>query len=197
MNSMDPDGWGELASLWQGQPTQAPDLRRLRREAAAARTRSWAVSALDVASVGIAAAVAWSFLDARGVTTRLAVVVLVSLALGIAFAAWALWNRRWQWRRVALAPEALVAAQIGRVRASLRFWRVNTWVMVALGVGVAWLMLAQAIGWIDGLAPGRWWMLALGNLPLVAASLFWGRRRDAALRRRLEDLEALHRQLSE
>ncbi|MFZ5656182.1 MAG: hypothetical protein ACOY37_03850 [Pseudomonadota bacterium] len=108
-------------------------------------------------------------------------------------------SSRWppQWRRAALAPDTLIASQIERVQASVRFWRVNTAVMIALAVAVAALGLAHVAGWIDGLSPGRWWIVALGNLPLVAVSLLWGRRRESALRQRLEGLEALRRQLSD
>lgn len=194
---MKPDEWDEYATLWRGQRTDLPDLARLRREAATARLRGWAVSVVEIVSVAVAAVVVGSLVAERGAGMRVSVVALACLAFGTAFAGWTLWNRRWQWRRVALAPPALVASQIERVQASLRFWRVNTAVMIALAVAVAALGLAHVAGWIDGLSPARWWIVALGNLPLVVVSLLWGRRRESALRQRLGGLEALRRQLSD
>lgn len=195
MNPHDDAPWERLAGLWQAQAFPGPDLARLERDVRRGRRREIALSTLDVASFAIAAGVVANFVLQRG-TTRVAVVAGIMLALGSIFTAWSLWNRRASYRLPGLSPHALVDTAIARARAARRFWRINSRVMFALAIAVALLALGQAMGWLDGLRPDRWWLALIANIPVVALSLWWARRRDGQLRERLDHLEALRRQLA-
>lgn len=190
------DGMDDLADLWCTQEAGSPDIARLRREATRARRRELALTVFEVAAFALAVCVGLWFVDQRGWGAA-SYVVTASLALAAGFSAWTIWNRRAQLRRTELAPAALVDSEVQRVHAALRFWRVNTRVMLVLLVAVASLALAQGLGWIDGASRARWWITALFNLPLAAASIAWDRRRSRQLRQRLESLEALRRQLAD
>lgn len=186
----------EFADLWRTQEAGRPDFARLQREAGTARRRGIALTVFEVAAFVLAVCVGASFVGERGWGLA-AYVVTASLALAAAFSAWTIWNRRAQLRRTALAPAALVESEVQRVHAARRFWRANTRVMLVLLASVALLALAQGMGWLEGTSRARWWMTAFFNLPLVVISIAWARRRDASLRRRLETLEALRRQLAD
>ncbi|GAB2504108.1 hypothetical protein [Lysobacter humi (ex Lee et al. 2017)] len=189
------DDWSGLDALWRTQPVDLPDLDRLRREAAAGRRRARLLSLLDIASVVLAALVVGRFVATAPAFGLREAVALGLLAAGLVFAGWTVRYRRTAVAHEGLAPRAMVAAEIRRALAARRFWRVNTRVMLGLSALLAVLALAQLAG-APGLPRGHaLWITVLANLPLVAASCLWARRRERELRARVEHLEAIGRQL--
>lgn len=185
------DAWGDLGDLWRAQPVSAPDLERLRREAAAGQRRARRLTVFELVMLAIATGTTVPFLLARPGLSTVDVVVLGLLAVGAVFTAWTVRNRRAPRIDATLAPEALIAVEIARAQASIRFWRVNAAVIVIVWLALCLLAGADAAGWIDTTARYSTWLAPLINLPLVAGSLWWGRRRERPLRARIEALEAM------
>jgi hypothetical protein len=197
MKPLDDAQWNDLGGLWRAQALPGPDLERLRREARRGRRRERLLSLVDVGALVVAAVVVGRFAAERGAAPAAQVALATLVAAGV-FTGWTLWNRRAQWRRFALAPVALVDGEVQRAQASRRFWRVNTRVMFALVGASLLLATAQWAGWVAGLSPQRGWIVAAAaNVPLAMVSVLWARRRERALRERLDHLEALRRQLAD
>lgn len=195
MSDIDKD-LDDMGALWQSQPVDLPDLEQLRREAVSRGRRLLALSALDVVGVLVAAGVVVRYIATHPGSGFRNAVVLSMLALAVAFAAWTIANRRGLWRDAGQGPDALVQLEFKRAQASLRFWRMNTRVMLVLGVAVCVAALAQFGGWLGAPKIGHWWMVAAVNLPLVALSIGIERWRSARLRERLQRLQVLVEQLS-
>jgi hypothetical protein len=187
------DDWGDLQAAWQTQAVAAPDMDALRHEIAGRdrRLRALRLAERTVAAISLANCARALFLHE---VVPLPVPMIVGFMILVAgYTVWAEWQRRKQWRAVALEPAALVDFEHARTRTSLRIWRVSTW--LALGVWIAFVF--QALLSMDGASsappvPAWAWALSVGLnalvvllAALVACAL--GRR----WRRRLHRLEAM------
>lgn len=190
------DDWTGLDTLWRTQAVDAPDLDRLRREAAAGRRRARLLDLLDIGAVLLAALMAWGFAAAAPALTVREIVPLALLGVGALYAIWTVRNRRVPVPDD-LAPRALVEAEVQRALAVKRFWRVNTAVMLVLWGSFAAIAGLQAFDLAPVAVPrtSAWWIATAINTPLVLASLLWARRRIRDMRDRLAQLAAVRRQL--
>ncbi|MDI9272728.1 hypothetical protein [Stenotrophomonas sp. PFBMAA-4] len=192
----DRDDWSDLQALWQQQPdVPAVDVGALQREAERRsrwiRLRSALELLVTVAAVGncIRALLDPRKLIAHGVLWGLIVFIL-------AFAGWIFVQRRRQWRSRGLAPAALLAFERQRAHISMRIWRLNIWLSLAVWIGLVWIShtAMQAGPDVPGALPPQTLALNLwlnGAVVVVAAlaGAWAGRRRQRRLDR-LADLEA-------
>lgn len=195
MNAPHDEDWNALDALWRSQAPAPPELDRLQRDARARGWRLRAVTALEWVALLATGAVCWRFLASRPGWQAFDSAVLVLCALAALFTGWTTYNRRGLAHTRELAPRALVQREIRRAEASLRFWRVNSWVTALLFTALAGATAAQFAGLIE--APGRasWITVMLINLPLVIASLLAHRYRSRTLSARRTRLQALAEQL--
>jgi len=191
------DDWSDLQAAWQAQPTTAPDLAGLQREVGrrVRRMRVLGVANLLVAGIALGNCVRALRLHDR---VPLPVPLVIALMLVVAgYTGWALWQRRRQWRAVALAPHALVAFEHARTQTTLRIWRVSTWLGLAVWLALS-LNALYVMQYGAARQPPYTWAIVIGLnalVVLVCATLggFLGRR----LRRRLLRLQAMQRELQE
>lgn len=191
----DSNEWSDLQALWQQQPSvPTVDLAALQREAE--RRSRWirlrSAVELLVTTVAVASCVRALFdprrLIAHGLLWGLIVFVL-------AVAGWIFVQRRRQWQSCRLAPAALLAFERQRARISIRIWRLNIWLSLAVWTGLVWMAhtAMQAGPDAPGALPPQTWALNLGlnGAVVLAAALAgaWaGRRRQRRLNR-LAELE--------
>lgn len=140
------DDWQAMAKAWREQPGSRLDtdalLKEVRRRG---RRLRWALVS-EVATMAVVLVLCGRVLLSPDVShfTRLVVGVLTAMVLG--FQGWALWIRRGQVRDSGRDANAMIALDIARTRTTLRYWRVSTWVAVAMWLGlyaVAWSTLAS------------------------------------------------------
>ncbi|CAA9349758.1 MAG: hypothetical protein AVDCRST_MAG71-2709 [uncultured Lysobacter sp.] len=186
-----PDDWGDVGTLWQTQATGQVDIDRLRRAAAVRTSRLIALTVVEVASFAVSLFVLLRLIGAKPNLGPVHWITLGLLAIAGAFTAWTIGSRRGLWRHHGLGPEALVRLEIDRANASIRFWRMNRFVLFIVLGGVALLTAGWLTGWIDPPKRNLWWLPAAANLPLVAVSLLVERWRVRQLRKRLGQLIGL------
>lgn len=187
------DDWRDLRAAWHAQAVAAPDMDALRHEIARRDRRLRAVRLAErvVAAISLANCVRALFL--HDVVPLPVPMIIGFMVLVAGYTVWVEWQRRKQWRAMALEPVALVDFEHARTRTSLRIWRASTW--LALGVWIA--LTLQALASMGGAssappAPAQAWALSIGinaGVVLVAALVahVLGRR----WRRRLHRLEAM------
>ncbi|GAB2626601.1 hypothetical protein [Novilysobacter erysipheiresistens] len=191
-------GWDALAADWRAQPTAVVDVDALRRDVTRhrRRIRAWLALEILLTTVGVGVC-AWATL---GIDPPLfspsALAVTIALLLG--FQGWSLWIRRRQVRDSGLDVRALLALERDRISTSLLYWRVNSWLAVAMWVALFGLLLAGVLA-PDAIAlpmTPRQAALSLAiNIPLVlglAGFAWWWCRRS---RSRLARVQALQDEL--
>jgi hypothetical protein len=189
------DDWDALAADWRAQPVTVVDPEALRRDVVRRGRwlRGWLALeiVLAVVTLGICAGATWWVQPPLfSPPAFLAVAAAV-----VGFQGWSLWIRRRQIRDVGLDARALLALERSRIDTSLRYWRTNAWVTVALWVALfAMLMAATGVGADEMPMTPRQAALALAlNAPLVlavAVFAWWWSRRCRARRGRVVALQA-------
>lgn len=187
------DDWGGLQAAWQAQAVAAPDMDALRHEIARRdrRLRALRLAERVVAAISFANCARALFL--HDVVPLPAPMIIGFMVLVAGYTVWVEWQRRKQWRAMALEPLALVDFEYARTRTSLRIWRASTW--LALGV---WITLTlQALASMGGVssapqAPAQAWALSIGiNALVVLVAALVAHALGRRWRRRLHRLEAM------
>ncbi len=192
-------GWEALAADWRAQETAKIDVDGLRREVTrrGCRLRWWLGVEVLFTTIAIGVCV-WATLRLEGpVFSPMAALVVIACLLG--FQGWSLWIRRRQVRDSGLDVRALLALERDRIKTSLQYWRVNTWLAVALwcvlcGI-LMYVLVAPAGHGGSGMSPKQLMASLLVNAPLMlgfATFAWWRCGRD---RTRLERLQALQDEL--
>lgn len=182
------NGWDALGAQWRAQALPALDMDALQRHARRSGWRLRALGVVDWGSALVAIAVVAHFMLEATRFGLLHALVLVFLALALAYAFWTHRLRRGLYRDVGLAPENLLALQQARCAAGLRFWRMNDRVMVGMMLVLATLALAAGAGLAD-LSVRAIQLAIMVNMPLVAVGLLASRARRRRLQARLAELQ--------
>jgi hypothetical protein len=197
MSASHDEGWDTLDTLWRSQAVTAPDFDRLQREARARGWRLRAVTAFEWIVLAATGVFFWRVLPVHAQWQAIDHVAMALYVVAAAFTAWTTYNRRGLSRSGELAPRTLVQREIHRAEASLRFWRVNTWVIVLMFAALSTAAIAQSLGLLPTPRRASWAVVALINLPLVVASLALHRQRARRLDARLDTLRELLRQVED
>ncbi|UHQ22956.1 hypothetical protein LVB77_20285 [Lysobacter sp. 5GHs7-4] len=183
--------WAALGDEWRAQPDAGIDVERLRADVRK-RGRSLRRALLGevLLTLAILAALVWLIVQTEtGDPMRTILVAMIPISIG--FQLWSLWLRRRQLRDDGLDVAAMLELEIGRVNASLRYWRHGTWSALLLMLAVFAFALVDAqpkqIGGLVGGAVGG------GLGALFSAAMGWFKHRSG--RRRLAYLRELQAQL--
>lgn len=191
-------GWDTLAADWRAQPVTAVDAEALQRQVMRRGRRlrwSLGVEAL-LTTVAIGMCVWATFVLEGAVFSPLASLVVIGSLLGVQ--GWSLWTRRRQVRDSGLDVRALLALERDRIQTSLRYWRVNTWLAVALWCvlcGLLVVVLAAPADGDVGVSSRQLIASVLVNAPVLlgfATFAWWWCRRG---RQRLGRLRALQEEI--
>lgn len=198
------DDWQALADDWRQQPGSAIDsaalLQEVRRRG---RRLRWMLASELATTAFVLGLCAWT-LSSSGSPGNLRILIGLLVAIVLGLQAWALWIRRGQLRDQTLDAQAAITLDIRRTRTTLRYWRVSTWVAVAMWLALyaaAWVGLAWpeviALGPGDQVSQRKLihGVAASGAVGAAAAVWAWGRCRQ--LRRRLERMLTLRAELQE
>lgn len=191
------DDWETLGADWRAQAAPKIDVDALRREAGRrGRHLRWALAAEVLVTVTALGILAWAALRPGGEVFSPAVLGVVA-ALLVGCQGWSLWIRRRQVRDSGLDVRALLQLERDRIFTSLRYWRVNVWVVALAWIGLCAMLLwglaaPTGDGGVAGQSPPELAWIVLANLPvLLGSALFgwWWCRRSRARLARLRALQ--------